>query len=275
MKLFLLSLSLIGFLQKSYSQTLVFAENFNDTAALGQLPNGWLGTPGGYFVENSNPSDTTFYPEASGGQNLVIRNNISVTGTYTVQTPPFSISGYDMLQVSYGVRNTTNFPLAGSAIASFDFSVDNGNTWNGITYINTPANSTWAPINEADPINIPLPIGSSTCMLRWTANIVNNPNGTYRIDDIVVLASTGASTSTRKTTDSGILQFNTLVSDGYLQIVTKSVINSIRLYDMSGKTAKIMNLPQGNHYLDVQQLPKGMYFLEEPGVGCLGKIIIQ
>lgn len=275
MKQIFLTLSFIAFLHECYSQTLVFAESFNDSSALGQLPAGWTGTPGGYFVENSNPSDTTSYQGASGGQNLVIRNNISITGTYSVQTPAFSINGYELLQVSYGVRNTTNFPLSGSTIAAFEYSIDNGNSWNGINYTNTTANSTWALINQADPIIIALPLGASTCMLRWTANIVNNPNGTYRMDDITVLASTGASTATKKPKNPGTVQFNTLIGDGYLQIASHSVTSSIRLIDLSGKISKIIHIPQGSHRLDVQQLPKGLYFLEESGVGYLGKIIIQ
>ncbi len=273
MKQFYLTLSLLVCMLAGHAQTLVFFQNFDNPAFLNQLPTGWTGTADGFFVQNSNPSTT--YAGASGVQNLVVRNDTSSTGIYFVQTPAFNVNGFNLLQISYGVRNTVNFQASGSSITAFEYSLDNGGSWNAITYTNNLPNSTWSLVNNTNPINVNLPSGASTCILRWTADIINNPNGTYRIDDVSVLASTSASTFTKRLSDAGIISFNSLVNDGYLQIETGTIVQTLRLCDLSGKFTSAFNLHQGNQRLDVQHLPKGLYFLELPGAGCIGKIIIQ
>ena len=184
MKQFYLTLSLLVCMLAGHAQTLVFSQNFDNPAFLNQLPTGWTGTADGFFVQNSNPSTT--YAGASGVQNLVVRNDTSSTGIYFVQTPAFNVNGFNLLQISYGVRNTVNFQASGSSITAFEYSLDNGGSWNAITYTNNLPNSTWSLVNNTNPINVNLPSGASTCILRWTADIINNPNGTYRIDDVSV-----------------------------------------------------------------------------------------
>ncbi len=274
MKQFFLTFSLFVSLITGNAQTLVFSENFDNPAFLNQLPTGWSGTPDGFFVQNTNPSDTA-YTGASGSQNLVVRNDTSSSGTYTVQTPAFNVNGFDLLQITYGVRNSNNFQASGSAISGFEYSLNNGGSWNTISYTNNPTNSTWSLVNNANPISVNLPSGASTCILRWTANITNSTSGTYRIDDVNVLASTSASTYTGRLADVGIIRFNSLINDGYLQIESSALMQTLRLYDLTGKLASVNHLHQGSQRLDVGTLPKGLYFLEVPALGCLGKIIIQ
>ncbi len=184
MKKFILAkICVLFFLNAAFSQDTLFFENF-ESVAVNTLPPNWTGTAAGYTVENSNPS--TGYAGVSGLQNIVIRNTVA-SGIYYIETPSFSTINMDNITLSYGVRHTTNFPIPGSTADVLEYSIDNGTEWNSVTFVQNPSNSVWALINGGQNIQLPADLNNNPSVkLRWGATIVNNPNGSYRIDDVVV-----------------------------------------------------------------------------------------
>jgi hypothetical protein len=184
MKKFILAkISVLFFFTGAFCQDTLFLENF-DAATVNSLPTNWTGTAAGFTVENSNFS--TGYAGATGLQNIVIRNTVA-SGIYYLETPSFSTINMDNITLSYGVRHTTNFPIPGSTADVLEYTIDNGTEWNSVTFVQNPSNSVWALINGGQNIQLPAEVNNKPIVkLRWGANIVNNLDGSYRIDDVLV-----------------------------------------------------------------------------------------
>jgi len=256
----------------SNAQTVLLSQNFDDTTWANTLPPGWLGSTDGFFVQNTNAS--LGYTGASGLQNLVIRNDSSATGVYTVQTPQINVNGFQSVELLYAVRASNNFSAGGSGITALEMSFDNGATWTALTYTNNPNNSTWAPVNNNVPIVATIPAGATTCILRWTANIVNSTSGTYRIDDLVVTGTGNTSTNTLQQ-NSSIEWYNSAITDGMLQISTREINEGMQLLSMDGKQVTAITLAPGMNRISVSHLPKGLYLLRDSKSKGVGKLVIM
>jgi hypothetical protein len=166
-------------------QVTVLSENF-DSDSIPALPNGWTTTTNfdiGFRTETSQPSD---YAGASGLNNLVMRNTDS-TGTYALYSPVFSTVGLIGLQMTFASRVSTNYLTPGSTTPILECSADNGATWMEVYYIENTNNSVWMPVNEGPLITLPDAMSESpNVQLRWTLYIVNDPSGSYRMDDVQV-----------------------------------------------------------------------------------------
>jgi hypothetical protein len=176
-------LFLTCFALTSFSQSIIYEQHFDNSITA--LPTNWTTTGTDWIADTSNAS--TGYTGASGGTNIVIKN-LSATGSYTLTTNDISTIGFQNINVIWGARHTINFPVSGSTIQSFDYSIDGGATWTNAPFIQNASNSIWALTNN--DINISLPVSASnaaTLRFRWVANIVNSTaGGTYRIDDFLV-----------------------------------------------------------------------------------------
>jgi hypothetical protein len=167
------------------AQVFLIQENF-DGVAIPDLPNQWSTTTNfgiGFRTESSNNSNN---PGASGLNNVVIRNTDS-TGVYTLYSPVFSTVGMMDIAVLWSSRVSSNFLTPGSATPALEYSANSGLSWTPISFNENAANSTWGVVNDSIPIAIPSDAwGNPYVQLRWTASIVNDPSGTYRMDDVKI-----------------------------------------------------------------------------------------
>jgi hypothetical protein len=260
-KQILTALTSVFFYFAAYSQQTLFSENF-DAASLNVLPANWTGTASGFTVENSNFS--TGYTGATGLQNLVIRNTVA-SGIYYVETPSFSTINMDNITLSYGVRHTTNFPVPGSTVDVLEYSIDNGIEWNSLSFVQNPSNSVWALINDAEPIQLPTDANNQpNVKIRWGANITNNLDGSYRIDDIIVKGNDFTTSILSKQTNS-ISIFpnpfeNSIKIDGFknnqkLNVILRNQIGEVVFQQKDVLNNSVLNLPEllasGIYYITV------------------------
>ena len=167
------------------SQTVIDLQNI-DTTPLEQLPTGWtnVGLNNSSFRCDSTNSSSG-YSGASGTKNIMIRNS-DPSGVYTLKSPVFNASGLTNISVIWGSRVSLNFLQSGSSTPTLYFSTD-GNNWNTLNYVENDANSQWALVNNNNAIQLPASANNSAFIqFKWELNIVNNTNGTYRMDDIQI-----------------------------------------------------------------------------------------
>lgn len=168
------------------AQVILVEENFDGMTAP-MLPNNWITSTLfdiGFRTDPGQPS--AGYADVSGVQNIVIRNSDS-TGIYTLTSPAFSTVDYTAIEVAWGSRVSNNFLSSGSSVPVFEYSVDGGVSWSIVSYVDNEANSTWSLVNGGAPILLPIEAeNQETVHLRWTISIVNQADGTYRMDDFVV-----------------------------------------------------------------------------------------
>ena len=164
------------------AQVIVLEEHFDSTPN-GTLPTGWSADSGTFAVDSSNFS--TGYVGSSGLKNVVIRNT-APSGVFYLTTPAFSTVALFDAKLIWGARHSTNFPTPGSRVDTLYYRVGNG-PWQVLSFAQNPANSVWALVNGGNTIPLPsAAINQPAVQIRWQANIVNNAQGSYRIDDVVV-----------------------------------------------------------------------------------------
>lgn len=177
----------------SSAQSVIGYENF-DGVLMPALPAGWTTTLNyniGWRTDSTNVS--TGYVGASGLNNVIIRNSDS-TGQYILYSPPISTIGYINISVLFASRVSNNFTSSGSSTPQFEFTVNGGANWTNIPYLENQANSTWGLVNAGTWMTLPASANNQAALqCRWKVNIVNNSQGTYRIDDAVIrgTSSTG------------------------------------------------------------------------------------
>jgi hypothetical protein len=185
MKKSILSFLLLSMAIQLFSQVYVLDENF-DNLTIPALPEGWTTTTNfdiGFRTEDGNNSD---YSNASGLNNVVIRNSDS-TGTYTFYSPVFSTMGLIDIQMMWGSRVSTNFLPSGSATPILEYSANGGVSWSALSYTESDGGSVWGLVNGGSPIALPAETYQNpNVQVRWTVNIISNPDGTYRMDDVKV-----------------------------------------------------------------------------------------
>jgi hypothetical protein len=241
----------------SKAQVTIFQESFN--TSFSSFPANWVAPNLGWVADTTNSSNG--YSGASGLTNLVIRNT-EASGTYTLISPSISTVGYENITFLWGARLTVNFPTNGSVVQAVDYSIDGGNTWVGLTYTENTNNSNWSLNNNGNRINLPSEVSNkSEVKFRWVVNIVNNTDGTYRIDDVSVMGSAIPNTI------SDIEQQNSIriyVHQNQLQIHTeeKDMLmhgGVITLLDLNGNNVATYLVKEGHTSFSLPRLSSGIY----------------
>jgi hypothetical protein len=181
-------LSAVGLLLTCASvkaQTVIYYQSFD--SSITNLPIDWTATPNGWVMDTSN-SSAGQYTGASGGSNVVIKND-AATGVYELVSSSISTVNYKDINATWAARLTKNFTTPGSYVQGFYMTVDSGATWDSIPYTENPTgnSSPWLVDNNASPISLPSTADHKAAVqFKWVVDIVNNSQGTYRIDDFAV-----------------------------------------------------------------------------------------
>ncbi|MEY4875605.1 MAG: hypothetical protein RL708_754 [Bacteroidota bacterium] len=196
-------------LKTAMAQTILFQQNFDSIPQL-TIPLNWANTLAsnpvslGWYADSTNFSSG--YTNASGIQNLVIKNVDNSTGIYTIASPNISTVGFKNITVLWASRVSNNFTTSGSTTPNLFYSINNGSSWNNIPYTDNAANSTWALVNSGVQIALPIAANNkSSLKLKWEIQIDTASQGTYRIDDVQVegLVCTNSSSTTNASTCNG------------------------------------------------------------------------
>jgi hypothetical protein len=184
-KLILVILSLFALHMRG--QIELYAEHF-DGVAFPALPNGWLTTLNydiGWRTDTTNHSDC----EGASGLNHALIRNTDSTGVYTLTSPLLGTIGFQNVTLTFNARVSNNFFISGSSTPLLEISTNNGISWNPVAFTENEANSDWNWVNGGLPIDLPQEADDSPYLqFRWTVNILNGEQGTYRFDDVVVMA---------------------------------------------------------------------------------------
>lgn len=250
----------------------IYSQNFGDANNL-VFPAGWTSTDNGWYVDNTNVSQG--YDNASGQANMAIKNT-SPTGEYILTTGGIETSGYENIKVLWGRRISNNYTTF-STLPIFEFSVDNGATWNVVEFYDAFENNSWALANAGDDIMIPsVADDKPSVRFRWRVSITNNPEGTYRIDDFRVQG-------TVKQTNVGINtpQLHTVrvwQNQSQLNISLESLNAPAQfcLFDLQGSLVQSSTLTNTYNRVSLEALPAGMYIYSITGadIHTGGKVVI-
>jgi len=176
------------------AQTLAFQENFDECLVPG-LPAGWTVINNGNIGFRSDSTNASGNNGASGLNNLVIRNDENLTGTYAVVTESFDCTALTGLSVMWGSRVSNNFLASGSQLPTFWVSLDNGVSWDAVAFIDNIANSIWSEVNASALIPLSsIADNQPNVRFKWEIQIVGDgasTAGTYRIDDFRIFANQG------------------------------------------------------------------------------------
>lgn len=260
------------------AQSVINSQSF-DALTVPALPAGWSTTTiygFGWRTDSSNASNG--YPGASGLFNCYIRNSDS-SGTYSLLSPVFSTVGYTNLSVLFASRVSNNFPNSGSTVPGFEFTINGGQTWLNIPYLENNANSTWSWVNGGFRIDLPPTAENQPALqFRWRVNIVNNSQGTYRIDDFDFQ---GVNTS-------GITE---MIYGNRLKIFPNPAVKkpvrfsfpdsfhciNILVFDALGRMVRHLNTEQHLYEMDTSELLPGVYLVravDKNDLAIYGKLII-
>ncbi|MFM2224915.1 MAG: hypothetical protein RJA07_1117 [Bacteroidota bacterium] len=207
--LFLILIAVALSLKTSIAQTVLFQQNFDSIPQL-TVPLNWANTLAsnpnnlGWYVDSTNFSSG--YSNSSGMQNLVIKNVDNSTGLYTVTSPSISTLGFKNITILWASRVSNNFTTSGSTTPNLFYSINNGASWNNISYTDNAANSTWALVNSGVQIALPIITNNKPSLqLKWEIQIDTASQGTYRIDDVQIqgFACSNSSSTTNASTCNG------------------------------------------------------------------------
>jgi hypothetical protein len=266
MKKILFTILQLSFVAIAIAQTTIVSENF-DNLSTPSLPPNWQGNSVNSLTWRTDSSNfSTAYTNASGLKNLMIRNSDS-TGLHTLISSSFSTVGYSSVSLIWASRVSTNFLTPGSTTPHLFYSINNGQTWDSIAYIDNQPNATWALVNNGVAIDLPAgAINQSSVMIKWEINIVYNTNGTYRIDDLLINGTPGSLNTQTITVQNQINPFSQSLSyNGLINLFNPSIyMNSmLNIYTQNGKIIrqiKFQNSPTTE--LDLSDLSSGLYILE-------------
>ncbi len=234
----------------------IYSQDFGDANNL-VFPTGWLSTDSGWYVDNTNISEG--YANASGQSNMSIKNT-SPTGTYFLTSNEIETTGYEMIRVLWGRRISNNYTTF-SSIPIFEYSIDGGSNWVNIAYYDTFIDNSWGFANTGDDIMIPSEADNKPSVkFRWSEDITNNPEGTYRFDDFVIKAKI-------KQTGVGIKNINTPFQLNVFQnnIYVNNNSNSdctFSVYDLQGCNTLNTIISSNIQYISLNDLNSGIYIIQ-------------
>ncbi len=253
--LFVLFVSILA--SKAQTVTL-YTQDFGDANNL-IFPAGWTTTDNGWYVDNTNISQG--YDNASGQANMVIKNT-SPTGDYYLTTGGIETTGYENIKVIWGRRISNNFTIF-SSLPTFEFSTNNGDTWNNVTFTDAFDNNAWALTNTGSEITLPTAADDKASVLfRWKVSITNNPDGTYRIDDFTVKGTVKQTTTNTNTTIPGSYFTITSINNQLLIQNKSDDYMNAAIYSIDGKLLQSLQVnPYSNTTTSGNMLPSGLYIV--------------
>lgn len=270
-KLLFIAICIFTFSQisnKGFAQNVaIYYQNF-DTIPQGIVPAGWsIGIPNmnslGWYADSTNFS-TSAYTNASGSQNLVLKNSDS-SGLYELSLPTISTIGDSNISIIWGSRVSSNFLASGSSLPTLIFSIDNGTNWDTLAYTENPANSIWALVNNGTHINFPAKANNKSSLdVKLLVNIVNNANGTYRIDDMQIFKKGNVINPNGM---SSLVKNNKFIiypnpASENLQIISNELkINSVSIFNLLGKEMICLNSYSENNAINISTLNSGEYII--------------
>jgi hypothetical protein len=239
----------------------IYNQNFGDGVNQ-SIPSGWSASGSNpdstWYVDNTNNS--AGYTDASGQGNMVIRNTVP-SGTYTLTTNDIETSGYENIRVLWGRRISNNFTSSGSTIPTLDISIDGGTNWVNLAFYDTFIDNNWTYTNAGDDIILPaLADDQPGIRFRWTVNITNNPEGSYRIDDLLIRADVKQSTvSLQQIKSESICYLN-----GQNLFVQNQITNNANLiiYNIQGTPVLQKQLNSILSTIDMNDLSAGIYIIQ-------------
>lgn len=242
--LFSMSSSLIG-------QDSIYVENFDADSA--NLPQGWWADSSGFYIMNNNPSFG--YNEASGNNNLGISNTISPSGKYVVYSKWINVRNYANLKLMFASRVTTKFYDSGSVVEGVFYRDNLKAQWINASYKENSNNSLWGWVNFSTPIKLDsIEYLTDSVQLKWVVQIKNQPSGTYRIDDVILMGEKVNGISIAPPPSSVCFYYDRMNRQIYLN---ESMALHIRVYDLSGKLVH-----QGDGNLANAGMIVGLYIIE-------------
>lgn len=274
----LFSVCLMACFSVANAQTML-TQNF-DGVATPSLPGGWSTTTNfgfGWRTDSSNAS--AGYTGASGIINCLIRNSDS-SGVYSLLSPVISTVGYTNLSVLFASRVSNNYPISGSTVPGFEFTVNGGQNWLNIAYLENNANSTWAWVNGGFRIDLPPAAENQPALqFRWKVTIVNNSQGTYRIDDFN-LQGTGTSGISEMIYGTGLRLYPNPAGSGVITIDFPDSFNSsqILISDATGNVIRNFKTDKKKFVFDAGSLSAGFYHIKAiaaNGTSLISKLLIQ
>ncbi len=180
----LFTISLLFFVINVKAQITLYSETFGGSTT---LPTGWTSNDATNGWGGTTGTTSSGYSGASGSTNIAFANT-STNGVVKTLTFDNSLStvGYTGIKISWGARATSAF----SQPVTFQYSTD-GTTWNTVSYTQVAASATWALVNAGTDISLPVATeGVANLRFKWSVTV--NNNGTYRLDDFTIKATTGA-----------------------------------------------------------------------------------
>ena len=262
-RFFFLFLFLTGTVQSNKAQTTLWSENF-DSVTIPALPAGWVSTTvssSTWRTDSSNSSSG--YTGATALNNMFVRNS-DPSGTYVLTSPAIATTNAAAITLQWASRVSINFLASGSATPVLEYSIDGGSTWTGINYTENPANSVWALVNGGTPILLPANTAHQADLrFRWTVQIVNNNNGTYRMDDIQVQGNT-VSGMQNLISDAGIQVYPNPCTNSPMHVTLPANLLSCNamLYTSDGRLLQQTILQNGNNTINLDRLTSGMYVMQ-------------
>ncbi len=256
--LFMLPAMLLLATIKITAQTPVYNQNFD--ASITDLPAGWNATPNGWVVDTSN-SSLEQYTGASGNSNIVVKNS-SPTGTYELVTGNISTLNFKDIKVLWAARLTKNFTSPGSSVTGFYMTTNDGSSWDNISYTENPTGSSspWLVDNNGTAITLPASANNKAAVkFKWIVDIVNNSQGTYRIDDFNV---TGTPVSTGISTIEGQNLAKVFTSNSNIQIIeTGEEALQVEVFNILGESVKTAIITSPTFSIPASGLLNGIYLV--------------
>lgn len=242
----------------------MFNSNF-DNLTVPALPTEWLALANGNIGFRSDSTNTSGNNGASGLNNLVIRNDENVNGTYELITESFDCTPYSGLSVMWSSRVSNNFLASGSELPSFWYSLDNGVSWEGLNFLDNIANSIWSEVNAGSLITLPtIADNQASIRFKWIINIAGDgatTSGTYRIDDFRIYANQGVSVQ-----ESAVewMAYPNPCAD-FLTIESGDDFSNVMVFDPMGRVRKVDWNRSGNFWTaDVRDWASGIYSILSP-----------
>lgn len=272
-------LALIISFSVTNGQSVIHSQNF-DGNVMPALPTGWNTTTNfgiGWRTDSTNVS--AGYPGASGLNNCFIRNSDS-SGTYSLLSPVFNTVGYTNLSVLFASRVSNNFPTSGSTVPALEYTINGGQNWLNIAYLENNANSTWALVNGGFRIDLPPTAENQPALqFRWRVTIVNNSQGTYRIDDFDFQGTNTSGVSEMIYGNGMKIYPNPVVNEKVrISFPDSFNCNEVQLSDASGRIIENFKPVSSSFDLNTDKLTKGFYHLkaiDRNGAALTSKLIVQ
>ena len=252
-----LILSVIAYYPASAQVTTVFTQSFDSTTS---FTRGWYATPNSWYLDTTNGNISSGYNNATGGNNMVVKDTSARLGYDSLISPAIITSGYGSITVEWGARFSKHYADSGSTIGLYWST--NRTTWTNVSYTENTNNSTWGLENGGTPVALPAGANNqATLWLMWLADIHFTPSGTYRIDDVNVTGTPLAGINDVNA-DAPFVHVYTSTSSIMIsaeEALTESL--SVEVYDMTGRMVTSAGMDKQSLSINTQNLSKGLYLV--------------